>query len=340
VITSSLGTDTRLVLDVALGLLLFELGSRCDLQWMKKNSGLIATSAAEISLTFVLVLLAMHALGLPNSTAVMLGALAISSSPAMMIQIKDEIKAEGQVTQRLLTLTALNSMAAVILTILVSSWLHQITYHNFLATLLDPLYLIGASLLLAYAMARASNLFYRHISIQDDHSFIALIGFIVLTIGIAHLLKLSVILVLLSAGIFFKNCDEQPQLWPKHFGTAGRFLTVILFVLVLASFRWEYIVSGGLAACVLIGVRLLAKLTGAVAFARPSGIDLKQGVALGLALAPMSSLAYLLVDDIYTMYPAFDPQLRAVVMCAIALLQIVSPLMIYRCLAWVSERQQ
>jgi Kef-type K+ transport system membrane component KefB len=340
VINANLGVEVRLALDVGLGLLLFELGARLNLQWMRKNVWLIVTSLAESLLTFVLVLIAMRALGLPFVTAAIIAAIAISTSPAMVIQLKTELKAEGQVTQRMLTLTALNSMLAVVLTKLVSGWLHQTFYGNFFATLLAPLYLIGGSLALAYVLARACNLFYRRMGIQDEHSFVALIGFILLTIAVAHVFKLSIMLVMLSAGIVFKNLDARPQLWPEHFGTAGWLLTVILFVLTLTTFHWQYIEYGGLAALVLIAVRVLAKVAGVLAFARPSGIDMKQGVALGLSLAPMSALAYLLVDDTYAMYPGFDPDLRAVIMCAIVVLQVVAPLVVYRSLAWVGERKQ
>ena len=58
-------------------------------------------------------------------------------------------------------------------------------------------------------------------------------------------------------------------------------------------------------------------------FAKPSGLDWKQGAALGVALTPMSALAYLLVDDMYVLYPDYDPTLRAIVMCSIVVLQIV-----------------
>jgi NhaP-type Na+/H+ or K+/H+ antiporter len=340
VINANLGVEVRLALDVGLGLLLFELGARLNLQWMRKNVWLIVTSLAEALLTFVLALIAMRAMGLPFVTAAIIAAIAISTSPAMVIQLKTELKAEGQVTQRMLTLTALNSMLAVVLTKLVSGWLHQTFYGNFFATLLAPLYLIGGSLALAYVLARACNMFYRRMGIQDEHSFVALIGFILLTIAVAHVFKLSIMLVMLSAGIVFKNLDARPQLWPEHFGTAGWLLTVILFVLTLTTFHWQYIEYGGLAALVLIAVRVLAKVAGVLAFARPSGIGMKQGVALGLSLAPMSALAYLLVDDTYAMYPGFDPDLRAVIMCAIVVLQVVAPLVVYRSLSWVGERKQ
>lgn len=175
-------------------------------------------------------------------------------------------------------------------------------------------------------------------TMRDEHSFVALFGLVMLAIAVAQALKLSTLLTLLLAGIIVKNLEARPQLWPEHFGTAGWLLTVVLFVLTLTSFTWGDIALGGLLAIVLIVTRLVAKLAGVAAFAKPSGIGMKQGIALGIALTPMSALSYLLVDDTYQLYPNFDPHLRAIVMCSIVVLQLVSPFIVYRCLSAVGER--
>jgi len=340
VIDADSASAARPLLDVALGLLLFELGSRLDLRWIRRNPWLILSSIAEATLTFILVLPVLLFLHVPLMVAMVLAAIAMATSPAMVIQLKTELRAEGQVTQRLLTLTALNSMYAVVIEKLVSSWLHQEVYGNVFATVLQPLYLLVGSLVLAYLLARTCTFFYRRLNMQDEHSFVALFGLVLLAIAIAHLFKLSTILALLAAGIIVKNLEARPQLWPRHFGTAGWLLTVILFVLTLTSFEWKHIALGGVAALGLIVARLVAKLVGVLAFAKPSGLNWKQGVALGLSLSPMSALAYLLVDDTYNLYPNFDPQLRAIVMCSIVVLQILAPWLVYRSLALVAERRE
>ncbi|WP_322058798.1 cation:proton antiporter [Paraburkholderia sp. J63] len=337
-----IGIDTadaaRPLLDVALGLLLFELGSRLDLRWIRRNPWLILSSLAEATLTFVLVLVVLLFLSVPAMVAIVVASIAMATSPAMVIQLKTELRAEGQVTQRLLTLTALNSMYAVVIEKLASGWLHQEIYGNVFATILQPLYLLVGSIVVAYVLARACTLFYRRLSPQDEHSFVALFGLVLLAIAVAHLLKLSTILSLLAAGIIVKNLEARPQLWPQHFGTAGWLLTVILFVLTMTTFEWHDILVGGVAAAGLIVARLVAKLVGVLIFAKPSGLEWKQGIALGLALTPMSALALLLVEDTYDLYPSFDPRLRAIMMCAIVVLQLLGPWLVYRALALVGER--
>lgn len=340
VIDTDSARSARPLMDVAFGLLLFELGGRLDLHWIRRNPWLILSSVAESTLTFAFVLPVLLLLHVPLIVATALAAIAMATSPAMVIQLKTELRAEGQVTQRLMALTALNSIYAVFIEKLVSSCLLQEAYGNVFATILRPIYLLVGSLAVAYGLARACIFFYRRVNRQDEHSFVALFGFVLLAIAIAHLFKLSMILSLLAAGIFVKNLEARPQLWPQHFGTAGWLLAVILFVLTLTSFEWKDIALGGLAATGLIVARLTGKLVGALVFAKPSGLNWKQGIALGLSLSPMSALAYMLVNDIYDVYPNFDPMLRSVVMCSIVVLQVVGPWLMYRALSWVGERRE
>ncbi|CAH2781415.1 MAG: Transporter, monovalent cation:proton antiporter-2 (CPA2) family [uncultured Caballeronia sp.] len=328
---------SRPLLDVALGLFLFELGSRLDLRWIRRNPYLILSSIAESTLTFGFVLIALALCKVPTMPSIMIAAIAMATSPAMVIQLRTELRAEGQVTQRLLTLTALNSMYAVIVEKLAVGVLHQEIYGNTLATIVQPLYLLLGSLVLALALALACNLLYRRLNTKDEHSFVALFGLVLLAIAITHVFKLSTILALLAAGIIVKNSNERPQLWPTHFGTAGWLLTVILFALTLTSFGWHYIALGGVAALALIVARFVGKLAGVMIFAKPSGLNWKQGAALGVALTPMSALACLLVDDMYVLYPDYDPTLRAIVMCSIIVLQIITPFLVYRSLSAISE---
>lgn len=329
----------RLLIDLALGLLLFELGSRLNLKWMRANPWIIATSAFESLLTFIGVYAVLRFFDVTPLTSVLIASISMATSPAVVIQLKNELRAEGQVTERLLALAALNSIYAVVAVKLVYGWMHQ-TYHSSVwVVLFHPLYLLVGSIVLAFVLAKACNFVFRKFGSQDHHAFVMLIGLIMLMVALVHMLKLPNSLTLLLAGIIFKNMDERPQLWPAYFGTAGWLLAVVLFVLTSLAFQWQYFVLGGVAAAAIIIVRLAAKIIGTVAVAHPAGISYRQGVALGLSLCPMASLAFVLVADTYDIYPQFDPMLKAVVMCAIALLQLVGPMAVYWALALVGERK-
>lgn len=331
--------DLRLLIDLALGLLLFELGSRLNLKWMRANPWLIVTSACESLVTLGVSFALLRVLHVAPLTAMLIAAIAMATSPAVIIQIKNELRSEGQVTERMLALSALNSIYAVVLVKLMYGWMHQEYHGTLIVTLLHPLYLLVGSGILAYLLAKACNLLFRKLGGQEQHTFVILIGLIMLAVALLHMLRLPNSLTLLVAGVLFKNLDERPQLWPAHFGTAGWLLMVILFVLTSLSFEGRYLLIGGVAALGLVCVRLLAKVASVVVFSRPAGISLKQAVALGVSLSPMASLAFVLVNDTYDIYPQFDPELRAIVICAITLMQLVGPVLVYWALSLVGERK-
>ena len=84
---------SRPLLDVALGLLLFELGSRLDLRWIRRNPYLILSSIAESTLTFGFVLIALTLCKVPTMPSVVIAAIAMATSPAMVIQLRTELRA-------------------------------------------------------------------------------------------------------------------------------------------------------------------------------------------------------------------------------------------------------
>ncbi|MFX6119328.1 hypothetical protein ABTE85_23955, partial [Acinetobacter baumannii] len=76
--------------------------------------------------------------------------------------------------------------------------------------------------------------------------------------------------------------------------SAGTLLIIVMVVslgLPVTVRDWSI---AGVAAIVLVLLRHLAKLGGVVSLGSFSGLSIRQCVALGVALGPMSGLAYLL----------------------------------------------
>ena len=144
-------------------------------------------------------------------------------------------------------------------------------------------------------------------------------------------------LTLMLAGVVFKHQDSQPRVWPAHFGSAGSLLIIVMVVslgLPLTSHDW---MVGGTAAVVLVVLRQLAKLAGVVSLGSFSGLSLRQCVALGVALAPMSGLAYLLMNDVASLYPDTGNALAAIILCALAIEQVTGPVLTAWALRYAGE---
>ena len=116
-------------LDVALAILLFELGSRVDLRWLRNNRWLLVTSLCESLAAFGAVFLVSRYLGLAAEPAALLAAIGIATSPAVIMRVVAESNAQGQVSTRLLILTALNTIYAVVTVHIALGVLHLSLIH-------------------------------------------------------------------------------------------------------------------------------------------------------------------------------------------------------------------
>lgn len=328
--------QSRVLIDMALALALFELGHRLSLTWLRANRWLLFTSAFESLLTWGLVATVLQWIGVSPAVAILAGGIAVSTSPTIVLQLKNELRAEGQVTERLLAMAALNSIYAATIVQLATGWLHS-EYGNLGAALLHPLYLLVGSCLLAWIVGKLGHGIYARMASDDHYSFLVLVGLVLLTLALTRVLKLSMPLTLMLAGVVFKHQDSQPRVWPAHFGSAGSLLIIVMVVslgLPLTAHDWAI---GGGAACVLVLLRHLAKLVGVVSLGSFSGLSLKQCVALGLALAPMSGLAYLLMSDVALLYPNTGEPLAAIILCTLAIEQLMGPTMAAWALRFAGE---
>lgn len=327
----------RVVVDIALGLMLFELGARIDLRWLRANPWLLVTSVAEGLLTFALVAFALGALGVQPGVAVACGAIAMTASPATIMRISAEFGAAGQVTDRTMVLTGLNTLYAVIAAKLVTGWLHADLGHSMLAAVGHPAYLLLGSAALAALLALAVGALSRRSDLQSDEGALLLLGLILLALAITRMTKLSTLLVPLLAGMMLKNATDRPWVWPRHFGTAGGVLALMLFVITGSSWSIGALLAGGLAGIALVLARACAKWLVTVVLARPSGASTRQGVALGAAMMPLSATALVLLADIHALYPAFGAQVGPIVVSAVAVLELLGPAAVHVALRWVRE---
>ncbi len=324
----------RAIVDVALALLLFELGSHVHLRWLRANPWLLLTSLAESLLTFAVVAALVHAMNFSWETSVAVAAIAVSTSPAIVMWVTSEFKSSGQVTERLMLLTSLNCVYSVFAIKIVLGYLRQETVSHWAAAALQSVYLIGGSIILGLVLAWVFGRLIRTFDLREENSSLLLLSAVLLALAVARLGGLSTLLVPLVAGIVLRNRDPRPYTWPRHFGTAGGVLVVLMFVITGMSLSIDSFVAGGLAAVGLVLARVLAKVVGVLAFSLPSGMSLRQGFALGIALAPMSGVAFALTADLALASPRVGSQIGVVVLSAIAILEVLGPLAV----KWALQR--
>ena len=312
--------------DIALGLVLFELGTRLDLAWLRRSPGLALMGVAEAlgAAVLVFVTLSWH-FGHDPLVAAVAGAIAMSTSPAVLIRVAADLRAEGQVTERALILTALNGVIAFLALTVLIPWLHLEYRGGWLTMLTQPLYLLAASIVLAAVGAQVTLKLVQFVGKHAERQFIVVIGLVVLTVGAAVALKLSVLLTLLAMGAMVRNADRERHFMVVDSGNAGQLFYLLLFVITGARLDLGLVASAGAAGLAFVLVRFAGKALGVLAVAPFVGLKLRHAGLVALALTPMSGLAVVMVYETASLYPEVRASVAPVVLAAVVILELLGP---------------
>jgi Kef-type K+ transport system membrane component KefB len=327
----------RIAIDGALALLLFEAGARLKLRWLVRNPWLLATSVAEALLTGIAVFVVLRVSGLGTEIAAPLAIIAVCVSPAVLQRVVGELHAAGQVTERLLALAALNTLYAVLAMQLLSAGLLLSDPTTWLEALSPVLFSFFGSILLGAALGEGLALIARRFDLREDNSMVLLLAFVLLALVVAKTLQFSALLVPLLAGIWLANRSERPWVWPRHFGSAGSVLVLVMFVAVSSAWNPEVLLAAAGLAVALVVARALAKGVAVLALARPSGLSLGQAVWLAVGLTPMSAPAWVMMLDFVSRHPTVGSQLMPVMLASLALLELAAPLAVMGALRGAGE---
>ena len=326
VLDAGLVKEAWIFVDIALGLILFELGRRLHFTWLRNDRWLLATGLLESALSFGFVYFTLIYFDVKPIYAAVAAAIGVSTSPAVALLVAQELKAEGQVTERALNLVAMNSVIAVVLTTMLLSWLHHEYRASWTMIALHPVYLLGGSLILGYLASVATILLSRWIGKHAGRQLVMLLALIVLTIGAARMLEFSVLLALLAFGVFSRNLDERHDLMAVDLSGVGQMFYVVLFVVGGARLDVLGLMTGGAIAAAYVVARFVGKSIGVMSLTYFSGARAGAAGLLCIALTPMSGIALAMVHETANLYPRFGAQLASIVLSAVLILELIGPI--------------
>jgi len=326
VIDRELARESQIFVDIALGLILFELGRRLDFDWLRRDRWFAATAVAECVLSFGCIYFALLYLDVSPLYSAVAAAIGVSTSPAVVMMVAQELRAEGQVTERAFNLVAINSVVAFILATVLLSWLHHEHRAGWVTVVSHPLYLLAGSVLLGYLLSWAAILCARWLGKREERQTVMLLALILVGVGGAAALKLSVILAMLAFGVMVKNMDEKYDLMVVDSGRVGQIFFVVLFVVTGATLQVDHLVTGWAVAGAYILARFVGKSAAVLGLAYFSGVRSGNPGMLAIALTPMSGIAIVMVYGTTGLYPEFGAGLAAIVLPAVLVLELVGPL--------------
>lgn len=329
-------SSTTLLANIAFGLLLFECGYRINLHWLRTNPWIVVTSVTESMFIFIAVYAVMIWFAQSQMIALLLAALSTASSPATIIRVILEQRSSGQVTERALHLSVLNSMLAV----LVFKMILGLVVFNTSGNVWDAIHI---SLMVLFASAGVGAVLGMMIPTllrpTDRTTHDNTLAFTITVIGLValtHSFKLSPIFAVLIFGIVARHRRVVLTSSQRGFGSLGELVSIFLFVFIAAKLAWGQVYAGIWLGLFILVVRQLVKAVVISIFAKLSGISWHKGWLVGLATAPMSVSIILMLEQ--ARYRGVDLVDQLSPLIAIALmLEILGPVLSQLALRWAHE---
>lgn len=311
------------LLELGVSVVLFEAGGRIALRWFRHNPMVLLQSLLESTLSALFVYYALRWLGVRPSVAEAIGLVAMAASPAVLSRVMMDTHASGPVTERAMVLSTLSTLYALTLVSARAGLMHR-PQTTLSETLFPVAVVLGVSFVVGALLALALRMALRVMSPTSENTSMLLIALITAATALAAHFGGSAPLAALLGGMMLKQLNPRPWAWPRQLGTAASLLTMLMFVLVsvvAAKAEWNPAVAGLVVALVL--ARGLAKVVGVELANWGSGTNWQQAFWTGCAMAPMSSVALLLVSQFVASSLTLGPHIASIALPAILLMEVL-----------------
>lgn len=316
----------QLFIDLALGLILFELGylvPRTDRPTALRR---LAAGAAIALVSGLFILLLFRHWGFATGDLLLATALCLATSPAITIATCSDVGAKGERSGLLYTLVAINGCLAFSAVALVTPFLDDSAQLGGLRRIGSALGGSVAALCIGGACAGVVLLGARRLERQTEHQHLLILGCIVLGVGSAVFVGISAFLPMLIFGLLVHALDRERKVVAIRIASDARVFLVITFVLAgaalnLGDLRDHWREAGLIALTRFAGQGLACALAaGRLALSR------KEALSLAIGLQPMSSVAIVLLANTQMLYSGMDPRLSGILLGTILLMQLFGPL--------------
>jgi Kef-type K+ transport system membrane component KefB len=323
--------------NVALSLVLFELGYRINLRWFRHNPWVLVLGLVESLVTFAAIYWVGGWFQLETDMRLIIAALSVSASPAGVLRVANELRSAGQVTERVLHLCAINCMVSVLLLKLVVGYWYLNTSGDLVLAAFGSIHVVGTSVAVGGLLGVAVPWLLGRASTHERGVTLVFALSVLLLTTAAYGLKLSPLLGALTFGIVARERRVHLTNAQRDFGTAGDLLSMFLFVYIASLLDWADVGTGMLLGILLIAVRGASKVGCNLVAARLSGITERKGLLTGLALMPMSAFAILLLEQsrLYGFAPAV--QVLSIMAGMMLLQELLGPVVTQRALMAAHE---
>ncbi len=316
-----------IVSEMALGFIALSIGAEFELSYFKevgKTPVIITLLEGTLAIVFVTVTLLAFGYDLP--IAVMLGAIASATAPAATIMVIRQYRANGPVTKTLLSVVALDDAVALIafgFAIAVTKSFKGGS-SDLLITILDPFITLFLSIIIGVLFALILLIPIRFFK-KESNRICAIVGVVFLTLTLADYLGASSLLACMVLGAVFVNISKDAVPVFRIADSVTPPIFMLFFVLSGARLDVSLIPAIGVIGALYIIMRVVGKLCGSwlgsVITKAPEPVK----KYLGWTLIPQAGVAIGLTLVVDQVVPEYAGQIRAVVLCATLIYELVGP---------------
>ena len=314
---------------VALGFIAFSIGNEFHFSHLKhigKNAIIICCCQAILAAVLVVVVLLLAGFDAP--LCLVLGAIATATAPAATLMVVRQYKAKGPITNTLLPVVAIDDAIGLIVfavSLAIAKSLSSgeaITLRN---TVLEPLLEIVLSLAVGCVIGMLVSLAAKFFRSRANRLCIC-VAAVFLGVALAEQFHLSSLLLCMCIGAGFVNTRKHAE---SILDGADRWtppLFMLFFVISGAELNLTVLPTVGLLGLLYIVARSMGKYFGTFFGATIVKSDKNIRNYLGAALLPQAGVAIGMAQIVMAQLPAYGQQVRAVVLTATLIYELIGPL--------------
>lgn len=320
-----------ILVNVALGFIAFSIGGEFRLSKIKKigKSVLIITFCQALFTTLV-VDVGLLAFGFPVAVAISLGAIAAATAPAATLMVVRQYSAKGPVTSMLLPVVALDdAIGLMVFSVSVSIAKMSIATEavSVFEMIFDPIAEIVLSLVIGAVIGVVLTFGLGFFSSRSNR-LTSIICAVFIGTSIASVFGLSSLLLCMSIGAVMANFYGESE---KMLDVTEHWTPVVLllfFVISGAELDFAVLPTVGVLGVLYIVLRSAGKYFGARIGATAVKEEKNIRKYLGVALLPQAGVAIGMSQIVVEALPTeYGEKIRAVVLCATLVYELVGPLL-------------
>ena len=317
-----------IISDIALGFTAFTIGNEFKISYFKRVGALpIVIAIFESLFAVAFVFGSLMAFGCDLSFSLLLSAIAAATAPAATIMVIKQYNAKGPVTETLLSVVAIDDATAIMLFGIFVSIAQMLTGKsdtNLAKQLLTPVWEIFGGIICGFILGLIFAIPLRWFK-KDGNRLIITIGFIFLSLGLADVLAVSDLLMCMAMGAALANFSGEFMHISKLCDSFTPPLFLLFFVASGAELDVSVLPTVGVVGVVYIVFRVIGKYIGAYTGSAMSHTTDTVKKYLGPALVPQAGVAIGLSLIATQVVPAYGAKIRAIILCATLIYELVGP---------------